>query len=54
LFINVLNVPLLAMMFTGDYVYRTIRFRHLPQTSILKAIQVFMQDFSLSSSADAR
>jgi uncharacterized membrane protein len=46
LFINLLNLPLLALMFAVDYVYRVIRFRQYPQASILKVIQVFTKDSS--------
>ena len=52
-FINLLNLPLLALMFIADYVYRLIRFRHYPQPTIMKAIEVFMQD-SLSESTNVR
>jgi uncharacterized membrane protein len=44
LFINVLNVPLIALMFAGDYLYRVIRYRDLPQTSIAKAVQAYAKD----------
>jgi uncharacterized membrane protein len=54
LFINLLNFPLLALMFVVDYVYRVIRFRHYPQASILKVIQVYSQDSSPPKSANAR
>lgn len=44
LFINVLNLPLLAAMFTGDYVYRMIRYRDSPQASIVAALQAYAKE----------
>ena len=41
LFINVLSFPLVGLMFAGDYLYRVIRYRHLPQSSIATAIQAY-------------
>lgn len=46
LFINLFNLPLLALMFAADYVYRVTRFRQHPQASIMKVIQVFTKDAS--------
>ncbi len=48
LFINLLNLPLLAVMFVGQLVYRAIRHPDLPRTSVLQAIQAFTKDASLS------
>ncbi len=44
LFINVLNFPLVALMFLGDYTYRVIRYRDLPQSSIATAIKAYARD----------
>ena len=44
LFINVLNVPLVALMFAGDYLYRVIRYRDAPQSSIVNAVQAYAKD----------
>jgi uncharacterized membrane protein len=44
LFVNVLNVPLLAGMFTGEYVYRIIRHRDFPHASLLDGIRAFSRD----------
>ena len=44
LFINVLNFPLLGLMFAGDYVYRVIRYRDSPQASIVTAVQAYAKD----------
>ena len=43
LFINVLNFPLVALMFALDYFYRLIRFRD-PPSSIANAIQAYAKD----------
>jgi uncharacterized membrane protein len=45
-FINVMNLPLLALMFIGEKAYRTLRFPDHPKTSILKAIEVYTKDFA--------
>ena len=44
LFINVLNFPLLALMFIGEYVYRTVHHREFPHASILDGIRAFSND----------
>jgi uncharacterized membrane protein len=44
LFINVLSFPLVGLMFAADYLYRAIRYRHLPQSSIATAIQAYAKD----------
>jgi uncharacterized membrane protein len=54
LFINLLNLPLLALMFAGQWVYRMVRHPDYPRASIWQAIQVFTQDASLSKSAEVR
>ena len=47
-FINVLDFPLLALMFVAEFGYRRLRFPDHPRISILKIIQVFKDDFSSS------
>lgn len=54
LFINLLNLPLLAAMFAGEYLYRSLRYPNHPKTSITKAIRAFTDDSSLSKSAEVR
>ena len=44
LFINVLNFPLCALMFVGDYLYRVVRYRDWPQSSIANVIQAYARD----------
>ncbi len=51
-FINVLNLPLLILMFVGEKTYRTVRFPNHPKTSILKAIEVYSKDFAAPKKAD--
>ncbi|HLP98922.1 MAG TPA: hypothetical protein VK149_10790 [Sideroxyarcus sp.] len=51
MFINVLNLPLLVLMFVGEKTYRTARFPNHPKTSILKAIEVYSKDFAAPKKA---
>ena len=44
LFINGLNLPLVALMFTGDYLYRRVRYRGEAQSSIATQIRAFARD----------
>jgi uncharacterized membrane protein len=44
LFVNVLNFPLVALMFVGDYAYRVIRYRDLPQSSMANALKAYAKD----------
>jgi uncharacterized membrane protein len=44
LFINVLNFPLLALMFVGEYGYRLIRHREFPHASLLDGVRAFSND----------
>lgn len=53
LFINILNLPLLILMFVVEKTYRSVRFPHHPQTSILKAIEVYSRDFAAPRKADS-
>jgi uncharacterized membrane protein len=52
-FINVLNLPLLILMFVGEKAYRSLRFPHHPKTSIMKAIEVYSKDFAAPKKADS-
>lgn len=54
LFINVLNAPLVTLMFAGQWVYRRVRHPDCPRASIWQAVEAFTQDGSLSSSAEVR
>ena len=48
LFVNVLNLPLVAAMFAGDYLCRVVRFRGLPHASIAQSIDAFAKHMRLS------
>lgn len=52
-FINVLNLPLLILMFVAEKTYRTLRFPNHPKTSIMKAIEVYSKDFAAPKKADS-
>ena len=54
LLVNVLNLPLLVLMFGGEYLYRVIRHRDFPHASIMKGIQMFSEYKPLANSADIR
>lgn len=43
-FVNVLNLPLLALMFAGEYLYRIARYRDFPHASIAEAVGAFVRD----------
>jgi len=51
LFINVLNFPLLALMFIGEYAYRTVRHREFPHASLLDGIRAFSNDAARAAAA---
>jgi uncharacterized membrane protein len=52
-FINVLNLPLLMLMFVGEKAYRTARFPDHPPTPIMKVIEVYSRDFAVPKKADS-
>ncbi len=52
-FINVLNTPLLVLMFVGEKAYRTRRYPNHPKTSIMKAIEVYSKDFASPRKKDS-
>jgi len=54
LFINLLNLPLLALMFAGQLVYRMVRHPDYPRASVWQAIEAFTKDASLLKSAVVR
>jgi uncharacterized membrane protein len=51
LFINILNFPLLALMFICEYVYRVIRHREFPHASFFDGIRAFSNDAARSTGA---
>jgi uncharacterized membrane protein len=54
LFVNLLNLPLVALMFVAQAAYRNLRYPDCPRASILQAVGSFAKDASLSKSAEAR
>lgn len=54
LFINLLNLPLLALMFVGQSVYRSLRYPDCPRASIWQSVEAFTKDASLSKSVEVR
>jgi hypothetical protein len=47
-FVNLLNVPLLAMMFVGDHLYRAVRFPDHPRASMARILRAFAEITSTS------
>jgi uncharacterized membrane protein len=45
-FINILDFPIIALMFIAEFSYRTLRFPDQPIISIMKIIEVYRKDFS--------
>ena len=52
LFINVLNFPLLALMFIIEYAYRAMRHRGFPHSSLFDGIRAFSNDAARSTGAN--
>lgn len=53
-FVNLLNLPLLCLMFVGQLVYRNVRHPGFPRASTWQAIEAFTKDASLSKSIELR
>ena len=53
-FINVLNLPLLILMFVGEKTYRYLRFPNHPRTTIMQAIEVYSKDFAAPKKANSK
>lgn len=53
-FVNLLNLPLLGVMFAGQLIYRDVRHPEFPRASIGQAIEAFTKDASLSNSTGLR
>ncbi len=43
LFVNLLNLPLLILMFVGDHLYRAIRFPDHPRPSMARILRAFAE-----------
>lgn len=53
-FVNLLNLPLLALMFAGQLLYRNVRHPGFPRASAWQAIEAFTQDAALSNGTELR
>lgn len=53
-FVNLLNLPLLGVMFAGQMIYRDVRHPDFPRATIGQAIEAFTKDASLSKSTELR
>ena len=42
-FVNVLDLPLIALMFGGEYLYRVINVPNRPHSTIPQVVRAFMQ-----------
>lgn len=54
IFINLMNFPLLVLMFVGEYLYRLVRHPDFPRASIATAIEAFLRDTPPSGNAHVR
>lgn len=54
LFINVLDLPLLALMFIAENTYRTLRFPHHSRTPIMKVIEVYTKNYAAPKKAEKK
>lgn len=48
LFVNILNAPLVVLMFAGEYVYRVVRYPDHPHASIVQMVRAFTRHAVLS------
>jgi uncharacterized membrane protein len=53
-FVNLLNLPLLALMFLVEYGYRVTRHRDFPHASLRQSVEAFMHDTAVSKSVQPR
>jgi uncharacterized membrane protein len=53
MFVNVINVPLIALMFAGEYLYRRLRFPNHPRVSIARVLRAYAEDSVESKSIKA-
>lgn len=54
LFINLLNFPLVVLMFLSEYAYRVTRHRNFPHASLMDSVQAFAKDDALSKTSGMR
>jgi uncharacterized membrane protein len=43
-FINLINLPLIVLMFAGEYLYRAIRYPNHPRASIARVLRAYADD----------
>jgi uncharacterized membrane protein len=53
-FVNVLSLPLVALFFIAEYLYRVTRYRDYPHSSIIESIQVFAEHAATEGRPAAR
>lgn len=53
-FVNLMNLPSLALMFVAEYAYRVTRHRNFPHASLLKSVEAFAKDAALTKNAQPR
>jgi uncharacterized membrane protein len=53
-FVNLLNLPLLGLMFAGQWIYRNVRHPEFPRATMWQAIEAFTQDAALSNGTELR
>jgi uncharacterized membrane protein len=41
MFINLINLPLIVLMFAGEYLYRAIRYPNHPRASITRVLRAY-------------
>jgi uncharacterized membrane protein len=54
LFVGLLNFPLLAFMFLGEYCYRLVRYPDHPRTSMVRSGRAFVEGAFVSAGAKPR
>ena len=54
LFVGLLNLPLLAIMFLGEYGYRIVRYPDHPRTSMARAARAFAENAFVSAGTRTR
>jgi uncharacterized membrane protein len=53
MFVNLINLPLIVLMFAGEYLYRTLRFPDHPRASIARVLRAYAEDTVDSKSVKA-
>ena len=53
MFVNLINLPLIVLMFAGEYLYRTLRFPDHPRASIARILRAYAEDTVDSKSVKA-